>query len=222
MRRAVILIVTGCLAVAMAMPVTRAQTPAPKNEPKEKAINVPTTPERVIADIEAGAKRQQERGNTPPRAPFLRIGRPDNAAEFAAMRKYSVMLLTVLSQKPEELPLKRAYIRSNGPELPLQKLSSWRSELDSKLLGAKMYGPHREDGFYLVPIGPLTRDGMITIEFATAGVGLNVLKLPSEAVVRRGSLYADPDAPPDAKPDPRALKALIERKFTGFPMPKYP
>jgi hypothetical protein len=43
-----------------------------------------------------------------------------------------------------------------------------------------------------------------------------------EAVVRRGNLYADPDAPPDAKPDPRALKALIERKFTGFPVPKYP
>ncbi len=85
-----------------------------------------------------------------------------------------------------------------------------------------MYGPYREDGFYLVPVGPLTRDGMITTEYAAPGVGANLLKLPSEAVTRRGTLYANPDSPPDAKPDARALKALIERKFTGFPMPKYP
>ncbi len=222
MNRVVIPVVIGLLAVAPTMQPAHAQTPAPKNDPKEKAINVATTPERVIADIEAAAKRREERGAPAARGEFMRIGLPDNAAEFAALRKYSVMLLTVVSRKPEELPLKRVYIRSNGPELTLQKLSSWRGELDSKLLGYKMYGPYREDGFYLVPVGPLTRDGMITTEYAAPGVGANLLKLPSEAVTRRGTLYANPDSPPDAKPDARALKALIERKFTGFPMPKYP
>jgi hypothetical protein len=48
---------------------------------------------------------------------------------------------------------------------------------------------------------------------------MNVLKLPSKAVVDRGRTFAG-DPPSGAQPDARALKALIARKFTGFPAPK--
>jgi hypothetical protein len=29
--------------------------------------------------------------------------------------------------------------------------------VDSKVLAYERYGPYREDGFYLVPVGPMTR-----------------------------------------------------------------
>jgi len=145
---------------------------------------------------------------------------PDNAAEFAKLGGYAVMLLTVISRKSEELPLKRVYIQSSAPDITLQRLSSWRSNVDSKLLAYEWYGPYREDGFYLVPVGPMTREGMMIVDFAPDKLSLRILKLPSEAALQRK--FAQPDPVPGAKPDARALKDLIQRKYPGFPMPKFP
>jgi hypothetical protein len=225
MKRVVILTVIGLFAPTAV--TVRAQTPAPK-APAEKGVTVATTPERVIADLEGFAKRRQEEVGTPaPRGYSFRIGLPDSAAEFAALGGYAPMLLTVLSQKPEELPVKRVYIQSGGQEAVLQELSSWLSDVDSKLLAFKIYGPYREDGFYLVPIGPLAREGVVLADFAPTGISfaptvvvVRLVQLPSNSVVQRA--YAKPDPAPGAKPDPRALKAIIGRKFPGFPMPKYP
>jgi hypothetical protein len=130
------------------------------------------------------------------------------------------MLLTVISQKSEELPLKRVYVQAGGSETPLQRLSTWRSNVDSKLLAYERYGRYREDGFYLLPVGPMTREGMVIADFAADKVSLNVIKLPSEPVLQRK--FPQPDPAPDAKPEARALRDLIQRKFTSFAMPKYP
>jgi hypothetical protein len=212
------LTVLGALAISTS--TVLAQTPAPKT-PTERMVSIPTTPERVIADMEAAAKRQKDRGGTPAARGYnFRTGLPDNAAEFAKLGGYAVMLLTVISRKSEELPLKRVYIQSSAPDITLQRLSSWRSNVDSKLLAYEWYGPYREDGFYLVPVGPMTRDGMMIGDFAPDKLSLRILKLPSEAALQRK--FAQPDPVPGAKPDARALRDLIQRKYPGFPMPKFP
>ena len=199
----------------------RAEPAAPKGPPPEKRISVPTTPERVIADIEGAVKRRKDQGARPsPRGYNFRAGLPDNAAEFAKLSGYSVMLLTVISQKTEELPVKRVYIQSGTTQIDVQRLSSWRSEVDSKHLAHEMYGHYREDGFYLLPVGPMTRDGTLVVDLTADKVSFSILKLPSPSVTQRS--FAQPDPSPGAKPDARALRELIQRKFTGFPVPKYP
>ena len=209
------------MAFAMSASALRAETAAPKSPPPEKRITVPTTPERVIADMEAAVKRRKDQGARPsPRGYNFRGGLPDTAAEFARLGGYSVMLLTMISQKSEELPVKRVYIQAGTSEIAVQKLSSWRSEVDSKLLAYEMYGHYREDGFYLLPVGPMTRDGTLVVDLTADKVRLRILKLPSPAVMARK--FAQPDPVPGAKPDARALRDLIQRKFTGFPIPKYP
>jgi hypothetical protein len=210
------------LAVAMifsaAASLAAAETPAPK-APLEKSVAGATTPERVIRDLEAAAKRRQDSGTPASRGFNWRVALPDNAGEFAALRGYGVFLLTVLTKKAEELPVKRLYIQAGGQELALQKLSSWRSDVDSKLLAYDVYGPYREDGFYLVPFAPLTREGTMLADLAVEKMLLRLVQLPSPNAVERSKKFATPDPAPGAKPEPRTLKAFFQKKFTGFPPP---
>jgi hypothetical protein len=83
----------------------------------------------IVADIEASAKRQKDQLGAPAgRGYNFRTGLADNAAEFAKLGGYGVMLLTVISQKSEELPRKRVYIQSSAPEMTLQRLSNLRGD----------------------------------------------------------------------------------------------
>jgi hypothetical protein len=209
-----VILLLGVFTIAPAFAQTLAPVPPPSTP-----VNKPTTPEDIIAFFEGGAKRRQDK-NIPPalRSDDFRVALPVNNAEFAAVGKYSVMLHVMLTQKPDELPVKRIYIRANGQDSVLQKLSGWRSELDSKLLSYKMYGRYREDGFYLLPVAPMLREGMIMLDLSTPGLTLNLMKLPDAITVKRGFPNSDPA--PGSKPDPKALRTLMEKKFKGFPMPQ--
>ncbi len=211
----------GLIAAAAATLPTRAQIPAPQPKaPKSVVVHLTVTPDHVNGEIDKAAKAAQDRGDAV-QARYRRfsISWADNTTEFAALAKHSVMLLTVLSQKPEELPLKRAYIQAGGREVPVQQLSSWRSEIDSGRLANKLYGRYREDGFYLLPAGMLMREGVVLIDFAANRVGMSVVQLPTAVAIESAKKYPNPDPAPNAKPDAKALKAFIQRKFAGFPVP---
>jgi len=62
----------------------------------------------------------------------------------------------VVTQSVQELPLKRGYLRMLDPVIPLLKIASWRRDVDQTPT-YKMYGPHREDGFYLLPLSAYLR-----------------------------------------------------------------
>jgi hypothetical protein len=64
-----------------------------------------------------------------------------NPAEFAALGRYSILLLTVVTQKSEELLVSRVYIRANAQDVAVQKLSSWGSDVNSASATYKIYGP---------------------------------------------------------------------------------
>ena len=132
-----------CSSDLFAAAAAQAQTEPAKDAqkgPQDRVASGPLTPEVHIADMEkAAAKRQQDAG-TGERVRFFRFHTAREQAEFEALGRYAVMLLTVLSQKSEELPVKRVYIRAGGSDVPVQQVSSWRSEVDEKLLAAKVYG----------------------------------------------------------------------------------
>src|SRR5712692_2361880 len=168
MKRLVELILIGLLVTVCAVNAQNNPPTDPKKSgPKSQEVRGSNPPERINAEIEEFArKRQLTNPNPAARAPFFSISYAANANEFAALRRYSVMLHTAISQKSEELLLKRIFIRANGQETQLQKVSSWRSEVAPASLTYKVYGPYREQGFYLIPTGMMVRDGQMLVDFA--------------------------------------------------------
>ena len=190
----------------------------PPKRPEGKRLTGKVTPERVNEKIEEWAKKRQEQGPTARVANFY-LFFAMNPAEFNALGRYSVLLLTVITQKSEELPLARVYIRANDKDVPMQKVSSWRSDVDSALLAHKIYGPYREAGFYLVPTGMTTRDGQLLADFAVNRTGLPILQLPNKGAPERLKAFGNLDPAPNAKPTLKALQAVITRATSGFPVP---
>ena len=104
-------------------------------------------------------------------------------------------------------------------ELPIYKVSSWKTPVDSGSLTAKMYGANREDGFYLVPGGAMLRKGEIVLDLANR-TGWVMLELPSNVASAAPRRFPNPDPAPNAKPNLKTLQAIIQSKFTGFPVPQ--
>jgi hypothetical protein len=180
------------------------------------------TPQRQAEQIEAKVKQHEEYYGYPrelERSYYFVVWDPVDAAEFSAMARYSLMLLSVLTQKSEELPLKRVYLRTVDREIPLVKVSSWRATVEQSLLTHKMFGPYREDGFYLFPTAAYLRVGQIRADFALSRSGLPILEFPTESVPAWLKELQNSDPEPNALPSLKMLQAFIKRKTSGFPIP---
>ena len=208
--------IIGLLAASLA----HAQTAPAPDAPDGKLETGVVTPERVTQQIEEWAKQRQESGGPSARVAHVWIFYAGGPNEFAALGRYSVLLLTVVTQRSEELPLKRVYIRANDRDVPVQKLSSWRGDVDSALLTHKIYGPYRETGFYLLPTGMTMRDGQLLADLAANRTGMPVLQLPNKGTPDQVRRFPNLDPAPRAKPELRVLQALLEKRTAGFPIPK--
>ena len=220
MRILSVIAVLGLLSVvATAAPAPNEPAKDEQKGPQDRAVSGPLRPSDLLVEIEkAAAKRQQESGPTE-RGRFFRFHAARDQGEFEALGRHAVMLLTVLSQKSDELPVKRVYIRAGGKEVAVPRVSSWRSELDANLVSAKVYGRFREDGFYLLPMGSLLRDGQVMIDLANRN-GWIMIQLPSHgAKASRAASFAKTDPSPDAKADLKTLQAFVRKNFPDFPVP---
>src|SRR5262245_57842861 len=106
----------AALSLLLAAPA-QAQTSPPKDAakgPQDRPVSGALTPEGHIADIDKAAEKRQQESATSERGRWFRFHAARDQAEFEALGRYAVMLLTVLSQKSEELPVKRVYIRAGG------------------------------------------------------------------------------------------------------------
>jgi hypothetical protein len=138
--------------------------------------------------------------------------------EYRALAKHVVVLVSVVTQDPAELPLRRVYVNIDGRETELVKLSS---QLGGVRKGSKTYsilGPYREDGFYLAPAGTMMVDGYLQADFAVRRNGFNLYKLPGTPpdFIKADS---NPMPAPDTRPETPALKAMLQREYTGFELP---
>jgi hypothetical protein len=200
----------------------QAQTTPPANQGREAVIiRGVVTPERMTETLENQAKRRQEAGG----APFVRnsqffIFYGDNANDFIALGRYSVLLLTVITQKPEELPIKRVYARSGDQEIPALALSSWPVFLEEKSASYKIFGPYREDGFYLLPTALALREGQLLVDFAVNRNGLPVVQLPIKNLPDRVAKFPNITSAPTTQPDLKFLQAFIAKKTSGFLIPQ--
>jgi hypothetical protein len=206
----------GVVAASLAQAQT---TPAP-DAPDGKLEAGVATPERVTQQIEEWAKQRQESGGPSARVSHVWIFFAGGPNEFAALGRYSVLLLTVVTQRSEELPLKRVYIRAKDQDVPVPKLSSWRGDVDSALLTHKIYGPYRESGFYLIPTGMTLREGQLLADFAANRTAMPILQLPNKGTPDQVKRFPNLDPAPRAKPDLQTLQALLGQRTSGFPIPK--
>ena len=208
--------IIGVVAASLA----HAQTPPAPEAPDGKLETGVVTPERITQQIEEWAKQRQDSGGPSARVAHVWIFFAGGPNEFAALGRYSVLLLTVVTHRSEELPLKRVYIRANDQEVPVQKLSSWRGDVDSSLLTHKIYGPYREGGFYLLPTGMTMRNGQLLADFAVNRTGMPILQLPNKGTPDQVKRFPNLDPTPRAKPELKVLQALLEKRTAGFPIPR--
>lgn len=143
---------------------------------------------------------------------------PSSAAEYQAIGKYVLVLVSVVTQDAAELPLRRVYVTVDGEQTELTRLSSQRRDVGKGSTTFSILGPFREDGFYVAPAGLMMRDGYLQADFATRRNNFNLYKLPGTPP---DFVKADDNPMPskEATPNMPALKVLLTREYQGFELP---
>jgi hypothetical protein len=81
-----------------------------------------------------------------------------------------------------------------------------------------MYGPFREDGFYLFPFSAYIRIAQIQMDLAANRSSLPVIEFPSASAPDWLRTRQNPD-PVLGLPNLRTLQEFIKRRTSGFPIP---
>jgi hypothetical protein len=208
-------LIAALLATLLLAPAARAQIVS-ANPVSHGAV----TPETIDKRLEGTAERARGISeNGIPRAALVDFSWAQDPDEYHALRKYVVVLISAVSQDAAELPLKRVYVvDAKGRKITLQKISSERRDVPKESPVHAMVGPYREDSFYLAPAKAMMNEGALTIDFAVRRTGFHAYELPGTPP---DFIQADPNPvpAPGAKPDPKALKTLLEREYTGFKLP---
>jgi hypothetical protein len=95
------------------------------------------TPQTITDRIESSCAKTQN-AKYPSIEYAFAIG-PGSVQQFEALARYSVLLLAVVTQNSEELPLKRAYLRTDR-QIPLLKIASWLRSVDQNLILVQRHG----------------------------------------------------------------------------------
>jgi len=204
-----------CLIAALFAASANAQTLS-----KNPAATGALTPDEMTSRLEQTAERVRKMSPSgAPRAAQFDFAWAQDEDEYKALAKYVVVLVSVVSRDESELPLKRVYIRDKwNRETVLERISSERREVAKESPVYSVIGAFREDSFYLAPAGLMKGEGDVVADFATNRTGFRLYSLPGSPP---DFVEADRHAMPlkDAKPDPKALKAMLEREYSGFKLP---
>ncbi len=140
---------------------------------------------------------------------------PGDAAEYRALGRNGVLLITAVSRNASELPLAKVYVRMEGRDIPLRKLSSRRTETAAGSLVRTMFGPYREDALFLAPGGLMLSEAPLMARYALQDTQSRVNSAPVEVPP-----FVRNDQGEAAEPSASALKTFVERRFPGFPAPR--
>jgi hypothetical protein len=144
---------------------------------------------------------------------------PEDMAEYRALNKNALMLITVVTKDEKELPLRRVYLQTDGRDVILKKITSERRDVPKDSLAYSALGAFREDSFYLAPAGLMMRDGYVVVDFAIKRTGFRIYELPGTPP---DFIQADKRPMPAAgvKADVKAVRAMMDREYTGFVQPE--
>jgi hypothetical protein len=179
------------------------------------------TPDDMTKRLEQTAERTRKISPSgAPRAAQFDFAWPQDEDEYRKLAKHVIVLVSVVVQDEQELPLKRVYIRNKWKrEFPLDRIVSERREVAKGSLAHSVLGSYREDSFYLAPAGLMRGEGEVVADFAANRTGFRLYSLPGTPP---DFVEADrhPMPAPGARPEPKALKAMLEREYAGFRLPE--
>jgi hypothetical protein len=177
--------------------------------PDDMADRLDQSAEKIKKSNPAGADRASQ----------FDFAWPQDEDEYNALAKHVIVLVSVVSKNEKELPLKRVYIRDKWRhETSLEQIVSERRAVAKDSIAYSVVGPYREDSFYLAPAGLMKGEGDVLADFAANRTGFRLYVLPGTPP---DFVEADRHATPakNAKPDLKALKAILEREYSGFKLP---
>lgn len=177
------------------------------------AYVTPAVMERRINDRALEIQRTYPAGTTAARTIQINVSPAASAAENTAMGGNALVLLSVVTHKSEELPLQRAFFRlASGDEAPLKLLGRSRQPITPDSAAHLLYGPYREDSFYLMPVHLLVEEGTVLADFTTNRTDFRIFQFPIDAPD-----YWKPDVLSGQSPDPATLASVFARDFPGYP-----
>jgi hypothetical protein len=172
----------------------------------------PAAPELVARRIATAARRYQPYAPVP-RVAFFDIAYPADTSEYRRMAGYALLLVTAISQSPDELPI-TPYLRTSGGVDQLRPVTSvvGSTQPEDSIVRA-VFGRHRIDALYLIPLHPGARGADLFVDFAKNRQGF---KLGTVAASLPASLRLAPVPATGAAPDQSTMLNLIRREYPGF------
>ncbi len=171
----------------------------------------PDSIDRRLEDQAAALKREAPQGAD--RHVLFDLTFPADPAEYRAVGKSAVILIVAVSQRAEELPLRRVYTRAGGRDVEVRKLGARVSQTKPSSLARAVFGGARMDGFYLAPVGPLLRENLLLCDFAKNRIGFFINRAPFDPP---DYIVSDRERDAAAKPQEAAVRAMVEREYPGF------
>jgi hypothetical protein len=176
---------------------------------------VPTLPSSMTKRIDDAVADYQQYAPVS-RFALYDLAYPSSDGELAEMAGYGVMLVTVISQLPEEVPPQRVYATIDGAEVTLSLITGSASTPTASPAAAGVFGANLWSGLYLFPIY-LTRDGgSVAIDFGAnrKGFVLGRFSTDHQAHLNYGHTVTEP--PTVLAPPADVLMHVIAREFPGF------
>jgi len=162
-----------------------------------------------------GIAREFEQHAPVPRVALYDVAFPKDKEEYKALNKHAVLLVTVVTQDPAELPIKRVYVRASEEDRELAMFLSPASATPAGLV-REVLGPYRQDAYYLLPIASYFEPGQLLLDFAENRVEFLVTEyprdLPVDLVPKEDSLQPEPDI----TVPPEKILEVIGREFLGI------
>src|SRR6267143_2706544 len=175
--------------------------------------NAPAAPDLVARRIAAAARQYQQYAPIP-RGAFFDIAYPADTGEYRRMAGYGLLLVTAISQTGDELPV-RPYLRTTDGDVPLRMVTSvMGSTQPGDSIVRRVFGNHRIDALYLIPLHADALGADLLVDFAKNREGFN---LGSIAESLPASLQpAAAVTTTRAQPAQDTMLNMIRREYPGF------
>lgn len=170
----------------------------------------PATSDAVWQRVREAASKYRQYAPVP-RVAFYDITYPATAEEYRALDGYGLLLVTVITQDPKEVPLARVSLVSGRQAHTFQLVSSVLSPVGDTGVSIVL-GSTRFDALYLLPMHLRRESGQLLVDFATNRRGFVLGKFPLEPL--DDDLPTDPPSGPH--PPPGAFGRLVERELPAF------
>ena len=158
-----------------------------------------------------GAAQQYAQYAPVPRMAFNDVTYPATVDEFRALNGYGLMLITVMTQDANEVPLARVVLNSTDGTHVFELLGSIRSPVDDAAI-ARVLGNTRYDALYLFPVHLRQASGELLVDFAANRTGFVLTRFPLPPL----DIQLPADPPSAAAPPAAALQAMLRRELPLF------